>query len=79
MCNSFVVPVLSTCCKIKYFAYDYVFNLVFAGNKKKICCYDYFYLKSGRGVFTTKILAGTVLEVSPLVELTTKERKQIEE
>ncbi len=33
----------------------------------------------GRGVFTTKnILSGTVIEISPVIELTTKERKQIE-
>jgi SET domain-containing protein len=33
----------------------------------------------GRGVFTTKnIPSGTVIEVSPVIELTTKERKQIE-
>jgi SET domain-containing protein len=33
----------------------------------------------GRGVFTTKnIPAGTVIETSPVIELTTKERKQIE-
>ena len=35
--------------------------------------------KRGRGVFTTKnIPAGTVIEISPIIELTGKERKQIE-
>ena len=35
--------------------------------------------KGGRGVFTTKnIPAGTVIEVSPVIDLTVKERKQIE-
>jgi uncharacterized protein len=34
----------------------------------------------GRGVFTTKnIPAGTTIEISPVIELTTKERKQIED
>ncbi len=33
----------------------------------------------GRGVFTTKnILANTVIEISPIIELSPKERKQIE-
>jgi hypothetical protein len=33
----------------------------------------------GRGVFTTKnIPAGTVIEISPVIVLSTKERKQIE-
>jgi SET domain-containing protein len=33
----------------------------------------------GRGVFTSKkIAAGTVIEVSPVIDLTIKERKQIE-
>lgn len=33
----------------------------------------------GRGVFTTKnIAAGTVIEISPVIELSPKERKQIE-
>lgn len=33
----------------------------------------------GRGVFTAKkIAAGTVIEVSPVIDLTIKERKQIE-
>ena len=33
----------------------------------------------GRGVFTTKnIPAGTTIEISPVIALTTKERKQIE-
>lgn len=33
----------------------------------------------GRGVFATKnIPAGTVIEISPVIELTVKERKQIE-
>lgn len=35
--------------------------------------------KRGRGVFTTKhIAAGTVIEISPIIELTPKDRKQIE-
>jgi SET domain-containing protein len=35
--------------------------------------------KRGRGVFTTKnIPADTVIEISPVIELTPKERKQIE-
>lgn len=35
--------------------------------------------KGGRGVFTTKnIPADTVIEISPVIPLTTKERKQIE-
>ena len=35
--------------------------------------------KGGRGVFTTKnIAADTVIEISPVIALTTKERKQIE-
>ncbi len=34
----------------------------------------------GRGVFTTKnIAAGTVIEISPVIELSPKDRKQIEE
>jgi SET domain-containing protein len=33
----------------------------------------------GRGVFTTKnIPTGTIIEISPVIELTAKERKQIE-
>lgn len=33
----------------------------------------------GRGVFTSKnIAAGTVIEISPVIDLTIKERKQIE-
>lgn len=35
--------------------------------------------KGGRGVFTTKnIPANTTIEISPVIDLTTKERKQIE-
>ena len=35
--------------------------------------------KGGRGVFTNKsILANTIIEVSPVVVLSTKERKQVE-
>ena len=43
-------------------------NLVIAPSKNR-----------GRGVFTTKsITAGTVIEISPVIELSEKERKQIE-
>ena len=43
-------------------------NLVIAPSKNR-----------GRGVFTTKsIPAGTVIEISPVIELSEKERKQIE-
>ncbi len=35
--------------------------------------------KGGRGVFTTKnIAADTVIEISPVIELTTKDRKKLE-